>query len=306
LQQLKAAVANDRGAWPDVLTSFHIAPNEYVDRTVKQLLYSGIFVPVLDVHCSHCRVESQVSPRDLDVALRCEFCGEEFLLALSLALSKSKSHWSYRLASHLSPEKVKALLPALSTMSLIGRAHIFQPTTQVHAFGVKLAIDGEDRLEVDVVAYLNRPDWTLAIGEVKNSNRIDTNDIAHLEQLQQRLDEKLIRTILVFTTLKAELAPEELVALRALTERTTTVTTAYGAVVPRFPLILTGPDLSLPWTDEQHPWKWSRPGDSAGIFGIAAESCRRNLGLVHFTPTGAPSGPAYQFTWGELRKGNIR
>lgn len=300
LPQLKSEIANNRGDWPDKLRAFHTSPEEYVEGTVRGLLNSGMFVPLLDVHCSNCRVDSQITPRDLDTTLRCEFCGDDFLLALSLALSKSKSRWRYRLASHLSPEKVKALLPALATMSVIGNAPVWAPAASVHAFGVEFAIGGIERLEADIVAYLGRPDWTLALGEVKNSNWIDAKDVVNLEKLQQRLDQKRIRTILIFSTLKASLAPQEIVVLRALTERVTTVTTAFGAAVPRFPLILTGPDLSLPWMDDKHPWRWGRPEDPAGIYRTAAESCKRNLGLVDFSPTSSDPVRAYRMTWNEL------
>jgi hypothetical protein len=135
LQQLRAEVKKHHGAWPDKLTSFRTSVDDYAEYTVNNLLFSGLFVPMLDVHCSNCRVDSQVSPRDLDSSVQCEFCGETFRLALSLALSRSKSRWRYRLASHLGPEKMKALLPALATSSLLGQLTTRSGAAGTHAFG---------------------------------------------------------------------------------------------------------------------------------------------------------------------------
>jgi ribosomal protein S27E len=49
--------------------------DDYVEHTVDNLLSPGLFVPMHDVHCSNCQVESQVSQRDLDTSIQCEFCG---------------------------------------------------------------------------------------------------------------------------------------------------------------------------------------------------------------------------------------
>lgn len=283
LQQLQATMRTNRGGWPDALFS-NLTAQDYAVNVTNQLLFSGLFVPMLDVHCSNCRVESQVSPRDLDATIRCEFCSEEFKLALSLSLSRNKSKWRYRLASHLSPEKVKALLPALATMSLFGQLSSTEGHPSIHAFGVTFTPIGCDPIEADIVAYLGRPSWVTVLGEVKTSNWIDENDIRNLEYLQRRLDDKLVRNLLLFATLKNEFAPTEVKVLRELVERCTETSTAHNFVVPRFPLLLTAKDLSLPWAHDDHPWRW---GDNKrhldGIFGTAVESCQRNLGLASFS-----------------------
>lgn len=283
LQQLQATLRNNRGAWPDALFS-DLTPQQYAVDLTNQLLFSGLFVPMLDVHCSNCRVESQVSPGDLDATIRCEFCGEEFKLALSLSLSRSKSKWRYRLASHLGPEKVKALLPALATMSLFGQLSSTQGHPNVSAFGVTFTSPRHNPIEADIVAYLGRPTWVSILGEVKTSNRIDEKDARNLEELQRRLDNKHVRNILLFATLKPEFGPTELKVLRELVARCTETTTAHGSLVPRFPMLLTAKDLSLPWSHEDHPWRWGDDNRHVdGIFGVTAESCKRNLGLMRFS-----------------------
>ena len=298
LQQLRAEIKNHRGAWPDKLTSFRTSAEEYAEHTVNSLLITGLFVPMLDIHCSNCRVESQVSPRDLDASVNCEFCGETFRLALSLALSKSR--WRYRLASHLGPEKVKALLPALATSSLLGQLTSHSGPSGAHAFGVEFKFAEGKRMEADVVAYLAQPDWAVALAEVKSGNWIDQNDVQNLENLQHRLDAKKVRSVLTFASLKAQLAEEEVKALRGLIERGVIITTAAGATVPRMPLVLTTSELSLPWNDDDHPWRWGPPGGGNGIYTVALESCRRNLGLVDVSPVQSKNGRAFTCTWQEL------
>jgi hypothetical protein len=251
---------------------------------------------MLDVHCSNCRVESQISPRDLDSSIQCEFCGERFRLALSLSLSRSKSRWRYRLASHLGQEKVKALLPALATMSLLGPLGSRFGPDPTHAFGVDFKFNRK-RVEADVVVYLGQHNWTAVLGEVKNSNRVDTNDVENLEELQRRLDDKSVRSILAFATLKDRFAPEEVEVLRRLVERSTGTTTAYGRFVPRLPLVLTARNLSLPWDHDEHPSKWTQPGRGDGIFTTAIESCKRNLGLIEVNIRPADAAGRFGYAW---------
>lgn len=165
LVRLRATAEENRGAWPDAIFAPHQTPKEYARDLIDNLLFSGLFVPMLDVHCSNCRVESQVSARDLDATIRCDFCGEEFRLALSLSLSSSRAEWRYRLAGHLSPQKVKALLPALATASLFGQFHSVEGPMSLHAFGVKVAPEGREPIEVDIFTYLGRPSFLTVLGE---------------------------------------------------------------------------------------------------------------------------------------------
>jgi hypothetical protein len=188
LRQLRQAVKRNRGAWPDPLFGRSLDPLEYAKRQVNYLLHSGLFVPMLDIHCSHCRVDSQVNPKDLDAVLRCEFCGEEFRLALSLSLSRPE--WRYRLASHLSADKVQALLPTIATTSLLGQMRLVEAPPLSHVLGMELKFKDSKAIEVDVAAYVPDRTWAAVVGEVKSGNRIDANDLANLKLIQQRLHDK--------------------------------------------------------------------------------------------------------------------
>jgi hypothetical protein len=192
---------------------------------------------------------------------------------------------------------VKAFLPALATSSLLGQLSTRFGPAGTHAFGVEFKFAGNRRIEADIVAYLGGRDLAVSLAEVKNSNWIDTKDVQNLEELQRRLDEKKVRSVLTFATLKDRFAPAEVVALRGVVERGRMITTAFGAVVPRLPLVLTENELSLPWDHDEHPNKWSSHGMGDGIFTTAIESCRRNLGLSELQPSPVGDGRPFSCTW---------
>ncbi|MEP6463469.1 MAG: hypothetical protein ABJC62_08650 [Frankiaceae bacterium] len=144
----------------------------------KEARIPGMFVPTLRVHCSHCRVERWASVDELAARMQCEFCGDQFELSLSHALTKPS--WRYRLAAHLRPDQVQALLPALATASLLGQFRHVEEPPLAHLHGLKLRF-GEGQLEADIAAYVPDHDWLAVIGEVKSPNRIDETDIRNLE-----------------------------------------------------------------------------------------------------------------------------
>ncbi|WP_344937495.1 hypothetical protein [Sphaerisporangium flaviroseum] len=275
LPYLRRTMEDNKGGWPDPLFEHTLEPKDYAIRAVNYLFHSGLFVPTLNVHCSHCRVERHVSADDLATTMTCEFCGQPFNLALSHSLTQPE--WRYRLAAHLRADQVQALLPALATTSLLRQLRHVEEPSLPHMFGLEVSL-GKRKIEVDVAAYLPDRDWTAVLGEVKTANRIDANDISNLEFLQQKLSEKDVRCLLLFATLKNELSPEELLDLRGLVERSKPIRVDNGNLIPNMPLILTGPDLSHPPGSKSHPWRWDTKGYS-GVFGTAITSCERNLGL---------------------------
>lgn len=47
------------------------------------------------------------------------------------------------------------------------------------------------------------------------------------------------------------------------------------------PVVLTGPDLSVPWADPDHPWRWAEIGGPP-LEGLSTKACERNLGFIGF------------------------
>lgn len=275
LPHLREVAAHHRGAWPDPLFRPNTNAKDYARQQINFLLNSGIFVPTLKVHCSYCRVESHVSANDLATTMTCEFCGQNFNLALSHSLAQPE--WRYRLAAHLSAAHVQALLPALAVTSFLRQLRHVEEPPLTHVLGLEVTTEGRT-IEADIAAYIPDRDWAVVLGEVKTGNRIDANDITNLEFLQRKLTAIGVRCVLLFATLKEVFSPEEIADLRALAERAGHVELSTGNHCANLPLVLTGPDLSHPPGSREHPWRWE-PQTYTGIFGTARGSCERNLGL---------------------------
>jgi hypothetical protein len=293
LPHLRQVVERHRGSWPDPLLGPKLEPRDYATRQVNNMLHSGILVPTLKVHCSHCRVERHVSADDLATTMTCEFCGQDFNLGLSHALTQPE--WRYRLAAHLGAAQVQALLPALAVTSFLSQLRHIEEPPLPHVLGLELSVD-QRAVEVDVATYLPYRDWTAVLGEVKTANRIDENDIANLAFLRRKLSEKDVRCLILFATLKSRLSPEEVADLRQLVQGSRPVQLSNGSVLPNMPLILTGADLSYPPGSKDHPWRWDSKNYS-GIFGTAITSCERNLGLLDYTLRGSDDGTTTECKW---------
>jgi hypothetical protein len=292
LPHLRNSVEKNRGNWPHPVMDSDMTPQEYATRAVNHLFHSGLFVPTLRVHCSHCRVDSYVSVEGLGPSMMCEFCGQTYNLALSHSLALPE--WRYRLAAHLRADQIEALLPALATTSVLQQLRHTEGSPPL-VLGFEITLEGR-KVEADIATYLAEREWLAVLGEVKTANRIDAKDIANLEFLRTKLTEKNVRSLLIFATLKAELSPEERQDLRALVERSTMIRTSSGQNSPSLPLVLTGPDLSHTSWDKDHPWRWEKRSQN-GIFDTALISCERNLGLTSYTYNEDLDGAGFHFMW---------
>ena len=226
--------------------------------------------------------------------MMCEFCGQTYNLALSHSLALPE--WRYRLAAHLRADQIEALLPALATTSVLQQLRHTESIPPL-VLGFEIILEGR-KVEADIATYLAEREWLAVLGEVKTANRIDAKDIANLEFLRTKLTENSVRSLLIFATLKAELSPEERHDLRALVERSTMIRTSNGQSTPSLPLVLTGPDLSHTWWDEDHPWRWEKRSQN-GIFDTALISCERNLGLTSYSYDEDAEGAGYRFVWAD-------
>lgn len=289
LERLRQAIEKGKGSWPDPIYE-RLSDQDYVTRELNRLLDSGIFVPVLRVHCSHCRVESWITADDIAAKMRCEFCAESFNLALSHSLARPS--WRYRFASHLRPDQVQALLPPLAVSSLVSQLRHIEEPPLPHVLGLEVK-NGKKQVEVDVAMYIPDPCWLVIIGEVKSANRVDENDIRNIEGVCASLRTAGVRSVPLFATLKDRFSDDEVSSLRRLVERSSYAKSSRGVSLPNVPLVLTGPDLSQPSGAPSHPWRWEDETYS-GILGTAVSSCERNIGLKSFA-TGP--GGSIKYEW---------
>ncbi|MRG60129.1 hypothetical protein GE115_09630 [Agromyces sp. CFH 90414] len=293
LQEIEQTLLAHRGDWPDRLMAHNTEPIDYVRTEVRRLLNSGLLVPVLELQCPQCRVRTRSSAENIATVFQCEFCGENIRLALALALTKPV--WKFRLAAHLSPEKVRAFLPAMATRAVLaGLRHVEGPP-QSTVFGLEVKLPERRPIEVDLATILPEDSWTVVIGEVKNRNAIDANDVENLFAIQRALTVKDMSSIVLFATLKESLSQAETTTIRSAVEEYGGWISLHRRKIPLMPLILTNRDLSLPPYHDDHPWRWGQPGSGLGVFGTAIESCRRNLGLREYRASSDSGGP--EFSW---------
>lgn len=274
LPRLREEILKNRGAWPSKLSQR--TPGEYAEAVLRSFVGSGMVVALLKAKCTYCRATMQLDPDALSKTMLCDFCGQEIRLATVIGWGSPK--WVFRLAGHLSQAQVQAMIPALATLGQPAHVVTVQGGIDCNELGLTLSV-GSKTVEADIVAYLSNPTPVTAIGEVKSNNRIDINDVANLEWLQDKLSENGFDSLIAIATAKKSFGPEEVATLREHCERRAVIMDGWHAATPRLPLLLTGRDLFLPWSDNESISRWGRDSPTLAVHGTALESCKRNLGL---------------------------
>jgi hypothetical protein len=303
LQQMTQLLKDNRGNWPDPLLSHWLDPQEYCDRRLAALLNTGLLVPYMDVHCSFCRVVSQIHPRDLDSQVECPYCGEAFRLALSLKLTKPR--WRFKLAGHLPYQMIESAMPVLAALSVLSQLEIGSNPSLCHALGVETILSKKTKIEFDIFAFLRGHIPAAIFGEVKTCNFIDAEDVEHVEEIDSRLMKCDVDCIPIFVTLKDDFSNDEVQLLRQFSDRTAVPVRGLYQTLPRLPLALTRQDISQPWGYDGHPWRWNTDSPGRGVWGTAIEACKRNLGLHSFEWPAQRETPEMKFSlqWNNTANG---
>jgi hypothetical protein len=272
-----------QGSWPGPLSS-STAHSAYPRNVVLYLLARKLLRPILPVKCPRCATESASRPDDLADEVRCEMCSEIFPLGLALGVAGRRVDWRYRLAGNVSPDRLAEPLPIMATVNILSSYRQLSPTTMPHVIGLQLTAPDRSS-EIDVALALNDGGAPLVVvGEVKSQRDwIDANDLANLARVQQHIRSKNIECFVLTAILRESFTPEELTALRDFCENAPDpVYRRSSDLDPILPIVLTCRDLSAPAHSDEHPMSWTEPGSGRifGMIGRAAESCKRNLGLV--------------------------
>ena len=181
----------------------------------------------------------------------------------------------YRLAPEISPERLSETLPVMAVLS------VMYSQSRLVAYPFVLGIEVESpsaKFEIDVFTVLEGSSRPIAIvGEVKSfRDDINAEDVWHLTTLQKVLRDKGIDCYILAAMLKDTLTEETVAALRSACEASPE--SLGQQILPVFPIVLTGMNLSVPELHDDHPGRWHKAGN--GLSAIAVESCRRNIGLV--------------------------
>jgi hypothetical protein len=262
----------EQGAWPSLL--MRQSPATYPTDVVHFLLARKALQAVLPVRCPRCSAEVPVRPEDLRPDHNCELCGEQTPLALALG-KRTRNDWLYRLAPEIAPERLTETLPVMAVMSTLGSLS----TLDAYPFALGLEVTSPtSKFEIDITIVLDgSPRPVVVVGEVKSyRDPITAEDVANLQKMQKFLRDKQIDCYILAATFQEKLPDETIAALRSACEE---APPSIGQVVlPIFPIVLTGQNLSVPYMHEDHPNNWNQVG--TGLSTLAVESCKRNLGLI--------------------------
>lgn len=150
---------------------------------------------------------------------------------------------------------------------------------------------------MDILAFITDYGAPAIVGEVKTANKIDKEDIDHVDLVISKLREVSVRAIPLFVTMKERFAADEVNLLRDYCNRSVSRAPLVYESIPVLPLALVGDDVSMPWLDDKHPFQWPLPNYGQGIWGTALESCRRNLGLHSYDLVPGEDRGLFRLDW---------
>jgi hypothetical protein len=205
-------------------------------------------------------------------------------LGFAFGPGSKKPDWHYRLNATVPDTKLAEVFPVMAALNVLMGVNWSRSAPFV--LGLEITGDG-DAWEIDLALALNDSGPPIiVVGEVKShQDSIDANDLAHLKKVQDFLGSKEIECYILAATLRDELAPDEVEALRALCEGCGDVRGSLS-LQPLTPIVLTGKNLSAPYLTEDHPSRWEA---RQGFPSFALESCKQNLGLVDIRPRKGPT-----------------
>lgn len=116
----------------------------------------------------------------------------------------------------------------------------------------------------------------------KPHDLLSQDDLSHLEELQDAIRAVGIDCWTAFATTRPALQQSEIDLLRRACDRSLMpVFDFQGLLLPAPPIVLTGDDLSVPFTDARHPATRVH-GSFPRLPALGKDTCRRHIGLVDF------------------------
>lgn len=288
LNELEQRALNARGDWPDPLRSA-VTPKQYVRNLTLAMTSHGLLRVCLPVTCPTCRSKFAIDPNGLNDHVRCQFCGEDFPLALTLAWQGRKADWKYRIAGHVAQSRLRSALPTLAAATVFNSIGAHQSP---YFLGMKLMQRDRELAEVDLVVFSDPQVPEVVFCEVKSHTRIGRSDIEKLMRVQDRFGKQPVDCYIAVATLNEDLDDTEITLLREYAERAPATRRTHAVTAMALPIVLTAKELSVHPFSDLHPSKWSSPG--VGMSSVALESCRQNLGLDAITPR---AGGGSSFSW---------
>jgi hypothetical protein len=295
LPALIETARQSQGPWPGPFAAPAVS-KRYPSEVTKWLISQKILKPVLPLKCPYCATEITFTAEDLSTVVACELCSETFPLGFALA-QENRNDWLYRLTGNIGPSQMAEALPIMAAMTILSGYRHRSTSALPNVLGLKVSSGKKWSCELDIAAFVESGGPSVAVvGEVKSvRDSIDESDIANLCRVQERLRSKRIECFILGATLRPKLDLDETNAFRAVCENAPAAInrgTSPGIVLP---IVLSRDDLSVPYFDANHPSRWGDLG--GGLSGLAAESCRRNLGLVEVQPKWTGIEWGWELVW---------
>jgi len=297
IDRLRGVAQRNCGAWPAYLAT---DAKRYADVVVRRLTECKLLRPHLSLRCPACAIAMTVRPEDLASLMTCEMCSVQFPLGYALAVARPRQiSWRFRLPPDIGEDRILEATALLAAASAVGFGALLSGASP-HQFGVSLATPAgpgrprRDFCEIDLLMILDeRGRSEIIVGEVKNRNPIDSDDVQHLLTVQKWFLGRGLDCYPLFATLQDAMSQEEVAILRSACEA---APMSLGSqVYPLLPIILVSPDLSAPPFTPAHPRSWRSPGQRWETFAV--ETCKRNLGLVDIELSASPGAPPFSCRW---------
>jgi hypothetical protein len=182
----------------------------------------------------------------------------------------------------------------------VGSEGVFAGSRSLHQFGIELktprrqgqAHEHECELDLFMVVH-DGGNPEIIVGEVKNGGYLEQTDLDNLLRVRDWFLGRGFNCYPLFATIRDELRDGERDLLRGACEH---APRAHGDhILPLFPIVLLGPDLSTAPMEEDHPRSWQT---AVGAYtNLSSQSCVRNLGLQHVEWVPAGETSTWQCQW---------
>lgn len=238
---------------------------DYPAQVVGTLVERGIFQPLACLKCPSCASTIRVTPSELGVPVRCELCSASVPFGTYIANSPQRpAAWAMRVIPALDHAHFSETIPVMAALSVFHAAcgKGFTGSGMTYLVGAELVTSAMD-CAIDFMIMIQDAELpAVVISEAKAGNPdhpaqsalLNSDDLAHLEAVQDSFRALGIDCWICFATTRTALEQSEIDPLRRSCERSLTpVFDFQGSLLPVLPIVLTGGDMSVPAFDEHHP-----------------------------------------------------
>jgi hypothetical protein len=290
VETLTGTAGENMGGWPGSARRWH-RYKDYPAQVIGTLAELGILQPLACLKCLNCASTIRITPAELGAPVRCELCQASVPFGSHIANSPQRPvTWAMQAMPALDKAHFSESIPVMAALSVFHAAsgRRFTGTGMTYLVGVELVTDAM-KCEIDFLIFLQDAELpAVIISEAKAgdpsgpapSALLSTDDLAHLEAVQDSFRALGIDCWICFATTRPTLEQSEIDLLRRSCERSLIpVFDFQGLLLPVLPIVLTGEDLSVPAFDEHHPARRVH-GHHPRLPALGKDTCQRHLGLA--------------------------